>query len=107
MLAVVSQTVTAAIEQLASQKKSKLKELFPANQSITEMPADVVGMGEGGETGVLTHEDSVTFAVLEVFAFWSDIFLTSLRGQLNPARCWPCRYADAGSNFNYGYGWYM
>jgi len=66
VLGVVSQTVTAAIEQLANQKKSKLKELFPANQSITEMPAEVVGMGEGGESGVLTHEDSVTYAVLEV-----------------------------------------
>ena len=35
VMAVVSSAVAAALEQLAAQKKAKLKELFPANQSIT------------------------------------------------------------------------
>ena len=49
VLAVVQQAVTAAHEKLAGQKKTKLKELFPANQSITTLPEEVAVMGEGGE----------------------------------------------------------
>ena len=66
VLAVVSQAVTAAGEQLARKRKAKLKELYPANQSIPEMPAEVTGMGEGGDDGDISHGSSVTFAVMEV-----------------------------------------
>ena len=85
VIAVISQAVTAALEQLANTKKNKLKELFPANQSITEVsagfwlvdtilywsligqvPAEVAVMGEGGEDGIIKPGKCVSFAVLEV-----------------------------------------
>jgi len=66
ILEVVNLAVKAASENLANKKKSKLKELFPANQSITEMPSEVAGMGEGGETGMVKPGKSVSFAILEV-----------------------------------------
>ena len=56
----------SATENLASKKKTKLKELFPANQSITDIPAEVAGMGEGGEAGKIKPGKSVSFAILEV-----------------------------------------
>ena len=48
--------------------RTRLKELFPANQSpaLPEVPAEVSGLGEGGEDGRLEAGRSVTFAVLEV-----------------------------------------
>ena len=48
--------------------RTRLKELFPANQSpaVTEVPAEVSGLGEGGEDGRLEAGKSVTFAILEV-----------------------------------------
>ena len=48
--------------------RTRLKELFPANQSpaLTEVPAEVSGLGEGGEGGRLEAGKSVTFAILEV-----------------------------------------
>ena len=48
--------------------RTRLKELFPANQSpaLPEVPAEVSGLGEGGEDGRLEAGKSVTFAVLEV-----------------------------------------
>ena len=48
--------------------RTRLKELFPANQSpaLTEVPAEVSGLGEGDEDGRLEAGESVTFAILEV-----------------------------------------
>ena len=48
--------------------RTRLKELFPANQSpaLPEVPAEVSGLGEGGEDGRLEAGKSVTFAILEV-----------------------------------------
>ena len=49
--------------------RTRLKELFPANQSpaVTEVPAEVSGLGEGGEDGRLEAGKSVvTLAILEV-----------------------------------------
>ena len=66
VLSIISRALTAAQEDLANRKKSKLKELFPANQSITDIPAEVAGLGEGGEDGVLEPGHTVSFAVLEV-----------------------------------------
>ena len=44
-----------------------MKELFPANQSITDIPAEVVELGEGEqEGGELKPGLSVSFAILEV-----------------------------------------
>ena len=40
-----------------------MKELFPANQSITDIPTEVAELGEGGE---LKAGKSVSFAILEV-----------------------------------------
>merc|ERR1712128_208436 len=51
ILEVVSLAVKSATENLANKKKTKLKELFPANQSFTDIPAEVAGMVEGGEAG--------------------------------------------------------
>ena len=39
ILSSVSLAVTAAQEDLATRKRAKLKELFPANQALTEEPA--------------------------------------------------------------------
>ena len=48
--------------------RTRLKEQFPANQSpaLPEVPAEVSGLGEGGEDGSLEAGKSVTFAILEV-----------------------------------------
>ena len=56
VLSIISLALTAATEDLATRKKNKLKEIFPANQSITDVPAEVAGLGEGGEEG---HEPGV------------------------------------------------
>ena len=53
VLSIISLALTAATEDLATRKKNKLKEIFPANQSITDVPAEVAGLGEGGEEGTL------------------------------------------------------
>lgn len=45
----LSLAVTAAQEDLATRKRAKLKELFPANQALTEEPVEVAGLGEGGD----------------------------------------------------------
>ena len=66
ILAVLSLAVTAAQEHLAAAKKTKLKELFPANQSVSELPAEVAVLGEGGEEGRIKAGKSVVFAILEV-----------------------------------------
>jgi len=66
ILEVVSLAVKSASENLANKKKTKLKELFPANQSFTDIPAEVAGMGEGGETGKIKPGKSMSFAILEV-----------------------------------------
>merc|ERR1711892_4667 len=66
ILEVVSLAVKSATENLANKKKTKLKELFPANQSFTDIPAEVAGMGEGGETGKIKPGKSMSFAILEV-----------------------------------------
>lgn len=79
----------------------------PTRASPRCLPRSLVWEREGRPEFSPMRIVSLLLFLKSVFAFWSDIFLTSLRGQLNPARCWPCRYADAGSNFNYGYGWYM
>merc|ERR1719219_433133 len=67
VLTIISLALTAAKENLASRKKQKLKELFPANQAITDIPAEVAELGEGGQQdGELRPGLSVSFAVLEV-----------------------------------------
>ena len=66
ILEVLSLAVTAAQEDLAAKKKSKMKELFPANQSVAEEPAEVSVLGEGGEEGRIKAGGSVAFAILEV-----------------------------------------
>jgi len=66
ILEVVSLAVKSAAENLANKKKSKLKELFPANQSITDIPPEVAGLGEGGESGKIKPGKSTPFALLEV-----------------------------------------
>ena len=53
VLSIISLALTAAQEELANRKKTKLKELFPANQSITDIPAEVAVLGEGDEDGIL------------------------------------------------------
>ena len=53
VLSIFSLALTAAQEELANRKKTKLKELFPANQSITDIPGEVAGLGEGGQDGTL------------------------------------------------------
>ena len=60
VLEVVSLAVTAAVESLATTKKNKLKDLFPANQSILSVPAEVAELGEAAEVG------GVAFSVLEL-----------------------------------------
>ena len=60
VLEVVSLAVTAAVESLATTKKNKLKDLFPANQSILSVPAEVAELGEAGDVG------GVAFSVLEL-----------------------------------------
>ena len=69
ILRVVVLVVRAASEHLADLKRTKLKEIFPANQSITDIPAPVSLLGEGGEEGVLKPGTSTAFAVLEVFRY--------------------------------------
>ena len=67
VLNIIALALTAAKENLANRKKQKLKELFPANQSITDIPAEVAELGEGGqEDGELKPGLSVSFAILEV-----------------------------------------
>ena len=66
ILEVLSLAVTAAQEDLAAKKRSKMKELFPANQSVAEEPAEVSILGEGGEEGRIKAGGSVAFAILEV-----------------------------------------
>lgn len=66
ILSVVGLVVRAASEALARSKKTKLKEIFPANQAITTLPPEVAGMGEGGEVGLVRPGQSVCFALLEV-----------------------------------------
>ena len=116
ILSVVGLVVRAASEALARSKKTKLKEIFPANQAITTLPPEVAGLGEGGEVGLVRPGQSVCFALLEVrmsdlsnygfsryalgnnlalvrsvCASWSDTSLTSHPGQLKAVQCWPCR----------------
>ena len=43
-----------------------MQEIYPANQSISEIPAEVEVLGEGGEEGILKPGRSPAFAVLEV-----------------------------------------
>ena len=69
ILRVVVLVVRAASEHLADLKRTKLQEIFPANQSITDIPAPVSLLGEGGEEGVLKPGTSTAFAVLEVFRY--------------------------------------
>jgi hypothetical protein len=66
ILRVVVLAVRAASEHMADLKRAKLKEIFPANQSITDIPAAVALLGEGGEEGALKPGTSTVFAVLEV-----------------------------------------
>jgi len=66
ILEVLSLAVMAAQEDLAAKKKSKMKQLFPANQSVAEEPAEVSVLGEGGEEGRIKAGGSVAFAILEV-----------------------------------------
>ena len=67
VLTIIALALTAAKENLASRKKQKLKELFPANQSITDIPAEVAELGEGDQQdGELKPGLSVSFAILEV-----------------------------------------
>ena len=74
VLNIISLALTAAKENLASRKKQKLKELFPANQSITDIPAEVAELGEGEQEGGELKP-----------------------GLLSPARLSPCRLG-AGSD---------
>jgi hypothetical protein len=69
ILRVVVLVVKAANEHLADMKRTKLKEIYPANQSITDIPTAVSLLGEGGEEGQLKPGTSVAFAVLEVSLF--------------------------------------
>ena len=69
IMSVVGLAVKAAIQHLAEKKKTKLKEIFPANQSISEIPVEVEVLGEGGEEGILKPGRSPAFAVLEVTDF--------------------------------------
>ena len=66
ILEVLSLAVLAAQEDLAAKKKLKMKDLFPANQSVAEEPAEVSILGEGGDDGNIKAGNSVAFAILEV-----------------------------------------
>jgi hypothetical protein len=81
ILRVVALAVRAASEHLADLKRTKLKEIYPANQSITDIPAAVALLGEGGEEGVLKPGTSTAFAVLEV-QYTSSIAIC-LKGKFN------------------------
>jgi len=66
ILGVVKLAVQAATDNLAKEKKAKLKELVPANQEMKIQPVEVAGLGEGGKDGKLEVGKSPVFAVLEV-----------------------------------------
>ncbi|XP_046742187.1 HEAT repeat-containing protein 5B isoform X2 [Diprion similis] len=65
VMEVLKQVMRAAQEDLADRKKSKLKELVPANQESKDT-TEVDVLGEGQETGDLIPGQSLVFAVLEV-----------------------------------------
>ncbi|XP_046614986.1 HEAT repeat-containing protein 5B isoform X2 [Neodiprion virginianus] len=65
VMEVLKQVMRAAQEDLADRKKSKLKELVPANQESKDT-TEVDELGEGQETGDLIPGQSLVFAVLEV-----------------------------------------
>jgi hypothetical protein len=83
ILRVVALAVRAASEHLADLKRTKLKEIYPANQSITDIPAAVALLGEGGEEGVLKPGTSTAFAVLEVQYNYSSSLAIRLKGKFN------------------------
>ncbi len=83
ILRVVALAVRAASEHLADLKRSKLKEIYPANQSITDIPAAVALLGEGGEEGVLKPGTSTAFAVLEVQYNYTSFIAIRLEGKFN------------------------
>lgn len=62
---VLKQVIKAAQEQLDAVKKSKLRELAPANQE-TAASLEMDLLGEGGELGEILPGNSLVFAVLEV-----------------------------------------
>ncbi|XP_023347268.1 HEAT repeat-containing protein 5B [Eurytemora carolleeae] len=66
IMSVVSLAVRAAAQEFADIKRAKLKEIYPANQALTEIPPEVALLGEGGEEGNIKPGSSPAFAVLEV-----------------------------------------
>ncbi|XP_048508039.1 HEAT repeat-containing protein 5B isoform X2 [Athalia rosae] len=65
VMEVLKQVMRAAQEDLTDRKKSKIKELVPANQESKDI-AEVDLLGEGQDTGDLIPGQSLVFAVLEV-----------------------------------------
>lgn len=61
---VLKQVITAAQQQLEASKQEKLREIGDTDES--SVVADLDLLGEGGESGKLSAENSLVFAVLEV-----------------------------------------
>lgn len=60
---VLKQVITAAQQQLEASKQEKLRKIDNPDESII---ANLDFLGEGGETGDITPDNSLVFAVLEV-----------------------------------------
>ncbi|XP_054715706.1 HEAT repeat-containing protein 5B-like [Uloborus diversus] len=62
----VAQLLVAAHKEcLESERKKCLKDLAPANQEPKDHNSELASLGEGGESGIITHEKSVVFSILE------------------------------------------